>query len=77
MEEVELGHRLWLRDEKVDVMGDERVEAADESRECDGETSVGLDIVSLSSCLVILGKDRERMRRMLWAILGGMTIGCD
>lgn len=35
-DELELGHLLWLRFEKVEVMGDEEVDAPDESRECAG-----------------------------------------
>lgn len=35
-EEVELGHREWLRVEKVGVIGEEVAEPPEDSRECVG-----------------------------------------
>lgn len=70
-EELELGHRLWLRLENVEAIGEDPADdAPDELRECaepDWYGDPGCDIVS--SCFfgpLNLGKERERILLMLY-----------
>lgn len=71
-EEVELGQRLWLRVEKVEVMGEDDVDAPDELRECAGEgwwaasaMSQAPLLVSASSLGRVRSRGKEKERRLL------------
>ena len=67
-DELELGHRLWLRKEKVGVMGVDAFDATDEFRECPGldgdkhgDAAILLSMFSRSIEVEIRGSIGERM----------------
>jgi hypothetical protein len=67
-DELELGHRLWLRKENVGVIGVDAFDAPDEFRECPGldrgkhgDAVILLSMLSLLWKVEILGSFRERM----------------
>lgn len=52
-DELELGHRLWLRKENAGLMGADAFDAADEFRECSVVVHVeAVDLASISSALM-------------------------
>jgi hypothetical protein len=68
-DELELGQRLWLRAEKVDVIGDDVADALDELRECAGEYRTGDSMTAMSPSRPLLvdnlGNEKERVLLML------------